>query len=220
LHDLPGAPTYAPVRSLAVTVTPAEVPYRVDLGRWDRWRWHIPWEALPFVIPLLLIGVLAAAGARIAYAATYQPLTFDATAMYGPVSGLTEVSDGFETTRWLVTAKPGATATYTHTLTNTGPEAVTLYDVPDSPDDFVYTSYAWAPAFANGPAHKLPVVIPAGKAIQLLFSIRKPVCGPDGGATEIAGLTLHYRAFGFSHDLYMPLVGRDLQPFEVCWQQR
>jgi len=111
-----------------VTVTSPEVRYRVDLGRWDRWRWHIPWEALPFVIPLLLIGVLAAAGARIAYAATYQPLTFDAGGAFGPVTGLTPMTDGFATTRWLVTAKPGATATFAYTLTNSGSDPVTIYD--------------------------------------------------------------------------------------------
>ena len=202
-----------------MTVTSPEVRYRVDLGRWDRWRWHIPWEALPFVIPLLLIGVLAAAGARIAYAATYQPLTFDAGGAFGPVTGLTPMTDGFATTRWLVTAKPGATATFAYTLTNSGSDPVTIYDLPGDPDDFVRISYAWAPAFDYGPARKLPVVIPAGKAIQLLLSIRNPICHNDGGFYSLDSLDVHYRAFGFSHVFEAPLSGRTLQPIEICWHK-
>jgi hypothetical protein len=67
---------------------------------------------------------------------------------------------------------------------NSGSDPVTIYDVPDSPTDWMYMAYAWAPLNFDD-SHTLPVVIPPHKAIQLLFSIRKPVCPGPGGRTEV-----------------------------------
>jgi hypothetical protein len=204
-----------------VAVTSLEVPFRADLGRWSRWQWRVPWRALPVAIALLLLGVLAGAAARIDYAATYQPLTFEGGGMFGPVSGLRPVNDGFETTRWLVTAKPGQSATFSYTLTNSGSDAVEIYDVPQASTDWIYMSYAWAPALdTTGPPHKLPVVIPAHKSIQLLFSIRQPPCRADSARTEIGALVVRYRAFGFSHTIVSPMTGHGLEPVDVCWDHR
>lgn len=201
-----------------MAVTSLEVPFRADLGRWSRWQWRIPRWALPVAMALVLIGVLATAAARIDYAVNYQPLTFDGGA-FGPVTGLTSVSDGFATTRWLLTAKPGTTGTFSYAITNSGSDPVTIYDVPQSRADWLYTSQAWAPAMDFTDSNKLPVVIPPHKAIQLLFSIRKPVC-PSGGGTEIFGLTVRYRAFGFNRVVTLPLSGNLAQPIEVCFDPR
>ncbi len=204
-----------------MAVTFLEVPFRADVVYRDRLRWRRPRWLLPVVISLLIVGVLGGSAARITYAATYQPLAFD-SGDYGPQSaGWKPVNDGFETTRWLLTAKAGATATFAYGIENRGSDPITIYDVPDAPGDWIYTSWRWASTLYYSPAiHRLPAVVAPHQTIELLYSIRKPACQPDTADTEINALVVHYRAFGFSHTLTAPMVGRTLEPIEVCWHQR
>lgn len=204
-----------------MAVTSIEVPFRADVGRWSRWHPRLPRWALPVAMALVLIGVLATAAMRIDYAANYQPLMFEGGGTVGPASaGLKPVNDGFEVTRWLLTAKPGTMATLAYTLANTGSDPVTVYDIPESPKYWIYTTYAWAPAMDFSGAHKqLPVVIAPHQAIELLFSIRQPPCKADSGREEINALVVNYRAFGFSHTMVAPFGAIGFEPIEVCWDQ-
>jgi hypothetical protein len=199
-----------------MAATALEVPLSADVRRYSKHRLS-DWVR-PSTIGLLLVGVLAAAGARIGYAATYQPLSFG-TGGYGPFTydGFKPVSDGFATTRWLVVAKPGTTATFEYGIDNNGDDPVTIYDVPSSPDDFVAVSMAWASFRDERKVHKLPVVVPPHGVVELLLSIRKPVCPGNGMGATIDSLTIHYRAFGFSHIIEEPLFGTSVAPIEVCW---
>ena len=125
-----------------MAVTALEVPLRADVRRYRKDR--LPAWVRPLTIGVLLVAVLAAAGARIHYAATYQPLQFG-SGTYGPYgsAGWKGVSDGWEVTRLLLVAKPGTTATYQYGIVNTGDDPVTIYDVPNDPKDWIYTSMAW-----------------------------------------------------------------------------
>jgi hypothetical protein len=200
---------------LPVAVTSLEVPLRADLGRWDRWRWHWPRAAVPVLMALVLLGVLAGAGARIDYAANYQPLELGGS--FGPASaGVRPVNDGFETTRWLLTAKPGATGTFAYGVYNNGSDPVTIDGVAASSYGWISTSARWAPFPHQTDAHALPVVVPPHQYVELLFSIRKPTCPGHGGRDEIRRLAINTRAFGFTHTVALPLSG-DLAPIEVCW---
>ncbi|MDQ1684258.1 MAG: hypothetical protein QOC82_995 [Frankiaceae bacterium] len=187
---------------------------RIDAVQW--WRDHgWPPIPLPLVIGVLLVAVLAAAGARIDYAATYQPLQFGGS--FGPVTpdSLDAVSDGFDTTRWLVVGAPGAIATLEYGLRNTGSDPVTVYDVPSDPYDPVKLSMGWA-TLRDPTPRALPVVIPPHGSVELLLSIRNPVCQPNGGHYSLDHLVVHYRAFGFSHTLDQPLYGFGMAPIEIC----
>lgn len=199
-----------------MAVTSLEVPFRADVVHRQRhWRW--PRWLLPFTIGLLVVGVLAGSAARIAYAATYQPLVFEGGSS-GPVTGgWKPVSDGFATTRWLLTAKPGTTATFEYAITNTGNDSVTLYAIPESPSDWLYTSYSWATVDDQSDAHPLPVVLHPHQAVEYLLSIRKPTTCSPGGGTTVNGLVVPVRAFGFTHTLAVPLWQIGAEPIEVCW---
>jgi hypothetical protein len=177
----------------------------------------VPRIPAPFVIGLLIVGVLAGAAVRIDYAARYQPIVFEGGS-FGPASdGWKPVSDGFATTRWLLTAKPGTTSTFAYAITNSGADPVTIYDVPASPNDWIYESHGWSPVDEPYEVHQLPVVLHPHQAVEFLFSIRKPVCPGPGGRTEIGAIPIFYRAFGFSHMLLMPLSRDGMEPIEVCW---
>lgn len=199
-----------------MTATVVDLPLSADIRRYSKHRlsdWLRPWT-----IGLVLAAVLAGAAARIVYAVTYQPLYFG-TGSYGPFTfdGFKPVSDGFATTRWLLVAKPGTRATFEYGIDNNGDDPVTIYDVPPDPYDPVALSMAWAPLTNERAVHKLPVVVPPHGVVELLVSIRKPACNGDGGMT-IDSLTIHYRAFGFSHAIDEPLFGDAVAPIEVCWQ--
>lgn len=201
-------------------MTALEVPYRADIRRYSKHRLS-DWVR-PLTIGLLLVAVLAGAGARIGYAATYQPLDFSGT--FGPVTtqGWKSVSDGFAVTRMLLVAKTGTTATYEYGVQNQGDYPVTLYDVPDDPQNWIYTSLAWRPfQDYEGDGQKLPVVIKPHQIVELLFSVRKPACAPNTAETSIQGLVVHYRVFGFDHTLESPSGGGDLfPPIMLCWDPR
>lgn len=204
-----------------MAVTSLEVPLRADARRRTTWHFRLPRWALPALMALCLLGVLATAGARISYAANYAPLKFEG-ASFGPrTAGFKPVGDGFATTRWLLTAKPGATATFQYGLTNSGSDPVTIYDVKEPPSDWLYMSYGWSSATVYGDdPHKLPVVLQPHQSIEFLLSIRQPPCALDTALTEIRALYIRYGAFGFTHDLIAPMVGEPLEPIEVCWQSR
>jgi hypothetical protein len=199
-----------------VTATAVEAPLRADIRRYSKHQLS-DWVR-PFTIGLVLVAVLAGAGARIGYAATYQPLEFGSGG-YGPFTAdaFKPVSDGFETTRWLLVAKPGTTATFEYAIANNGDDPVTLYDVPPAPDDWIQTSMAWEPLRNGATVQKLPVVIKPHQSVELLYSIRKPSCAGEAGFTTLESVTLHYRAFGFSHTVEEPLQGWNVQPIVVCW---
>jgi len=207
-----------------VAATSLDLPAWADRGNppginlWSRGAW--PRIPFPVLVAVLLVAVLGAASARIAYAATYQPLSFGGGS-YGPFngSGLKPLNDGFGTSRWVVVAKPGAMATFMYAIENDGDDPVTIYDVPDSPDDFIYTSMAWTPLEQFEPdstPHRLPVVVRPHQTIELLLSIRVPECAKDSGSYEINSLTIHSRAFGFSHTISLPLYGNTVEPIVSC----
>jgi len=203
-----------------VGVAALEAPVRTNraagLDWWDNHGW--PPVPLPILMVMALVAICAIAVARVDYAVTYQPLRFGNGA-YGPVSGFEAVDDGFATTRWLLVAKAGATGTFEYGVYNDGDDPVTIYDVPQPTDDVVYTSMAWATMQDRDDVHKLPVVVPPHKTVELLFSVRKPPCPGNGVGMTIDSLVVHYRAFGVSHAVDLPLSGFSVAPIEVCWSR-
>lgn len=208
-----------------MTVTALDEPYRAardhraGIEWWEDHGW--PPLPLPLLIAVLLVAVLTVAAVRVNYAATYQPLYFG-TGAVGPATFdlFKPVSDKFAVTRWLVIAKPGETATFEYGVENNGSDPVTIYDVPTSPDDYIYVSMGWESIREHGQHHALPVVVRPHETVELLLSIRKPACDPNGADYTINHLLIHYRAFGFSHILDSPLYGNTTAPIEVCWYQR
>lgn len=202
-------------------VTALEAHVRTDrsagLDWWDNHGW--PPVPLPILMVIVLVAVLAGGAARISYAATYQPLEIG-TGAIGPATGegFKPISDGFETTRWLLVAKPGTTATFEFGVYNNGSDPVTIYDAPQSPDDPVVISMAWAPFRDGVQPRRLPVVVRPHQLVELRLSIRKPTdCPGNGMGAEINSLTIHYGAFGFNHSIEAPMVGDGFAPIEVCY---
>jgi hypothetical protein len=198
-------------------VTSLEVPFRADLGRWSRWRWHIPRPPLPIAIAVLLVGVLAAGVARVAYVRSFQPFG-DGNGTLGPTefSAVQIANDGLADTEYVLAGPPGATATLQYPISNLSDQDVRITGL--APGSLV-TSLGWS-GIGEDP-HAFPMTLKPGQSLTLLVTVTKPSeCG-EATFEVITGVPIRFEALGAAHTAVLQLrpgglLGDNDIPIALC----
>lgn len=204
-----------------MAVTSLEVPYRADLVRWWR-RPRLPRWALPVLAVLLILGVLAGAGMRIAYVYSFQPFGYGG-GFVGPVpydGAIKTATDGLADTQYVLVGSPGTTGTVAYPMGNVSDTDVRVLGV--LPQDDLITSLHWSVSVASAPIpQSFPMTLKAHESMTLLVTVTKPSYCGTATYESVIGIPIRYEALGVTHTYVLPLqtgsaLGHDDIPIVLC----
>jgi hypothetical protein len=182
----------------------------------------------------LLIVIVAALVVGAVLDTTYMPLAPGGET--GPAietsAHLAQISDGIQTTEWVVTGPVGTQATVAYRLVNNGRVGVTLDGLAGShlvgyvgsataPHSALFMSLHWSPTVHGSfqwpmPIRAFPAHLAAGGSIAIDVTVTKPAC-PSGQSAAVTDIPIRWSALGLHHTYDLPLqLGGDYLPIESC----
>ena len=182
----------------------------------------MPRWALPAVVALLILGVLAGAGAGIAYVYRFQPFGVG-DGFVGPVpygGNIKIATDGLADTEYVLVGQPGATGTVAYPMGNMSDTDVRILGA--LPEDDLITSLRWSVSVAPAPMHQsFPMTLKAHQSMTLLVTVTKPSYCGTALYESLIGIPIRYQALGVTHTYVLPLrpgspLGHNDIPIALC----
>lgn len=185
-----------------MAVTSLEVPLRADVVRWRPRR--LPRWALPALVVLLLLGVLAGAGLRIANVYSFQPLGSGSGGV-GPLpygGPMETANDGLVDTQYVLVGPAGVTGTVQYPLGNNSDQPVRLLGLGSGAS---ITSLNWATESDPSTPRTFPITLQPHESLTLLVTVTKPTFCGGGTFYSVIGLPIRYEAMGVTHTYVLAL---------------
>ena len=177
------------------------------------------------MVGLLILGVLAGAGVRIAYVESFQPFGFGG-GFIGPepyAGNVKTATDGLAYTEYVLTGAPGATGTVAYPIGNVTDHDVRVLGVDSH--DYLITSLHWALNTDAAPIPRsFPMTLKAHQSMTLLVTVTKPSYCGSGRYDAIIGIPIRYEALGVVHTYVWPLkpgspMSQDQLPLALCYDE-